>query len=199
MQFCEDIARVSPRRRSEDLRRLTEVGELDAALCYGGLSHERVEGHWPLFSEDLFLVGPAKSFGARRTISFEELVDVPLTLDRRSQAIRRLVDEVAEEKNVKLTVRHETEPVDVKRVLIRRHGHFSIVPFGLFSDEIAQGTMSALRIVKPPLRRSMYLVCRKGLPTHVSAYLLKGLGRIVAAAIETGQFRWSPVKSRAPS
>ena len=50
-------------------------------------------------------------------------------------------------------MRHELEAVDVERALIRRHGCFTIVPYGLSLEEIRQGRTAARRITDPPLRQ----------------------------------------------
>ena len=172
-----------------ELRRRTEAGEIDAALCYGPYEGEP-KALLPLYSEDLYLVGLAEALGQRRSIAFAALEQVPLVLDRRFQAMRRLIEDVAAATGVPLDVRQEVEPVDVKRALIRRHGCFTIVPYGLFLEEIRQGQMAARRITNPPLRRTMYLARRKGLPAEISGLLTAWLDDIVAAAIASGEVRW---------
>ena len=79
---------------------------------------------------------------------------MPLVLERCSQAIRQLIEDVTAASEVSLDVRQEMEPVKVKRALIRSHGYFTIVPYGLFLEEIRQGRMTARRISNPPLRRT---------------------------------------------
>jgi LysR family transcriptional regulator, nitrogen assimilation regulatory protein len=174
---------------SEDLRLRTEAGEIDAALCYADVPPDGGSGDVvPLYSEHLFLVGP-QALGHRRSIPFAELVGVPLMLDRRSQALRRLIENVAAARGLSLQVQ-EVEPVDVKRALIRRHGGYTIVPYGLFFDEIRQGQMGAVRIANPPLRRTMYLVRRKGLPERPRALLTGWLKEVVRGVVATGDLPW---------
>lgn len=183
---------------SEELRRRTEAGELDAALCYGGLEDEWAGTVLPLYEEDLFLVGPPAVLEPGRPVPFAELARFPLVLERRFQALRRLIDGVAAAEGVRLDVRQEAEPASVKRALIRQHGCSTIVPYGLFIDDIRLGRMAAHRIVDPPLRRTMYLVRRRNLPAPVSALLTGWLDEIVRETIAADELHWRP-RSRAAS
>jgi hypothetical protein len=121
-------------------------------------------GSRALYTEDLYLVGKSGALGRRKTVPFDDLPSVPLLLERRYQVFRCAVEAVAVERGLTLDVRHEVEPVDAKRALIRRFGVFAVAPLGLFGDEIKRGEMGAWRIVSPSLRLTLYLARRAGLP-----------------------------------
>lgn len=174
---------------SDDVRRLTALGQLDAALCYAP-SGTAAQGLTPLYSEHLYLVGRAGALGRRRSVRFDELPAYKLTLERRTQVFRRHLDEVARREGLLLDVEHEVEPVDVKRALIRRHGAFTVVPYGLFFSEISNGEMGAWRIVSPSLQFTLHLALRPGLPDHLSALLIRWLGEGIREIIAAGELRW---------
>lgn len=176
---------------SDDLRRQIETGEIDAAVHYGPPDN-RSGRLRPLYSEDLYLVGKPGALGRRRTVLVAELPSFPLVLERRFQIFRRLLETTAEERGLQLDVRHEVEPIDAKRALIRRYGVFAVAPLGLFLDEVRSGKMGAWRIVSPHLRVSLYLAFRSGLPDALSQALVGWLSESVAAIVATGELRWQP-------
>lgn len=175
---------------SDDLRRQLDAGEIDAALYYG-LPGDTAGRLRPLYTEDLHLIGKPGAIARRRTVSFDELPSYPLMLERRHQVFRRLLESIAAERSLRLDVRHEVEPVDAKRALIRRYGVFAVAPLGLFLDEIRSGDMAAWRIVAPPMRVTLYLARRPGLPDPLSQALAGWLDDSVAAIVATGELRWS--------
>jgi LysR family nitrogen assimilation transcriptional regulator len=174
---------------SNDLRRQIDKGEIDAAVYYG--TPDNPSGQLrPLYSEALYLVGKPGALGRRHTVQFAKLPSFPLVLERRFQVFRRLLETNAGERGLQLDVRHEVEPVDAKRALIRRYGVFAVAPLGLFLDEIRSGKMGAWRIVSPQLRVSLYLAVRSSLPDAHSEALVACLRESVAAVVATGDLQW---------
>ena len=176
---------------SHDLRRQIEAGQIDAALYYSlpGVASGQLR---PLYSEDLYLVGKPGALGRRRTVEFADLPGFPLLLERRYQVFRGLLESLAAERGLTLDVRHEVEPVDAKRALIRRSGVFAVAPLGLFLDEIRRGEMGAWRIVSPHMRFTLYFARRADLPEALSTALIGWLDESVSAIIEAGELRWNP-------
>ena len=174
---------------SDDLKRRTESGEIDAALCYG-LAEEAGDRMLPLYSESLYLVGRPGALGRRRSIRFAELAGLPLMMERRYQVFRRLIERVAAERNVVLDARHEVEPTEVKRALIQRHGSFAIAPYGLFLGEIARGEMTAWRVTAPALDVTLFLAERPRLPESVRPALARWVAACVSATAPTRDLRW---------
>lgn len=193
-----ESAAQAPERRlylrpglSDQHRRLLVAGtELDAAFCYDPEPHEALIIH-PLYEEDLFLVGaPDMLKAAAGSIAFPELPSFPLVLDHRFHAARRRIEDIALARGVKLQVRLEVEPAEVKRALIMQRSHCTLVPYGLFVEEIAQGLMSARRVIDPPVPRRMALVMRRGLPALVALGLLGLVRPIVQRKIAEGGLGW---------
>jgi LysR family nitrogen assimilation transcriptional regulator len=193
-----DSAAAMPERRftlrgglSDDHRAtLLAGGELDAAFCYDAAPHAALAIH-PLYEEDLFLVGaPGVVDRGQGAIRFAELPRFPLVLDHRFHATRRIIEDAAASCGVALQVRLEVEPAEVKRALIMQRSHCTLVPYGLFIEEIAQGLMSARRVEAPAVRRRMALVLRRSLPAAVANGLLALVRPIVARRIEDGGLGW---------
>jgi LysR family nitrogen assimilation transcriptional regulator len=190
-------AALAPERRlylraglSDDHRRMLLAGtELDAAF-YDPEPHDALIIH-PLYEEDLFLVGaPAVVDRTSGPIAFTELPRFPLVLDHRFHAARMIIENLATARTVKLRVQIEVEPAEVKRALVMQRSHYTLVPYGLFLDEIAQGLMSARHVVDPPVRRRMALVMRRSLPAVLALGLLALVRPIVQRKIREGGLGW---------
>lgn len=176
---------------SDDHRRMLLAGaELDAAFCY---DPEPADGLliYPLYEEDLFLVGASDALHrVEGPVPFADLPNFPLLLDHRFHAARRCIEDIAAARGVALQVRLEVEPTEVKRALIMQRSAFTLVPYGLFMEEIAQGLMSARRIVDPPVPRRMALVMRRSLPAVVALGLLALIRPIVQRKMQEGGLGW---------
>ena len=64
----------------------------------------------------------------------------------------------------------EAEPANVKREMIMHHGRCTVVPYGLFFDEIAEGRLVARRIVAPTLTRQLVLLVERGKARHAGRW-----------------------------
>ena len=176
---------------SDDHRRMLLAGtELDAAFCY---DPDPADGLliYPLYEEDLFLVGASNALDqVNGPVRFADLPNFPLLLDHRFHAARRRIEDIAAVRGVALQVQLEVEPTEVKRALIMQRSVFTLVPYGLFMEEIAQGLMSARRVVDPPVPRRMALVMRRTLPAVVALGLLALIRPIVLRKIQEGGLGW---------
>jgi len=173
---------------SDELARAVAAGELDAALCYDPLGTERLEAI-PLYTEDLYLVGSPGVVGGSGDIEFAEVSRLPLVVDGRFQAGRRLIEAAAREKGLRLDM-IEAEAVTVKRELLVRHGRCSIVPLGLFFEEIRAGQLVARRVVSPTIGRTLVLLLRRGLDPLRARALEQALRPLVAERIASGELAW---------
>lgn len=174
---------------SDELARLVQIGELDAALCYDPQNVEKLSPA-ALYTEDLYLVGPPNLVGAKGgDIAFAELARLPLVLDGSFQAGRRVIESAARTLRLSLNL-IEAEAVTVKRELLVRHGRCSIVPLGLFYEEIRSGQLAARRVSAPAVSRSLVLISRANLPAARRRDLEAALLPLIAQRIEAGELAW---------
>jgi LysR family nitrogen assimilation transcriptional regulator len=181
---------VARQGMSDELSQALLQGDLDAVLCYNvpGLAQVDIT---PLYREDLYLVGePAVFDGVEGPVPFERLATLPLVLDGKVRSIRRLIDEVAATRKTRLDL-IEVEPANVKREIIMHHGRCTIVPYGLFLDEIREGRVAARRIVEPALERVVILGVRQDIAAKAASMLQALMQPIVARILDGGALRWS--------
>ena len=127
--------------------------------------------------------------GGSGDIEFAEVSRLPLVVDGRFQAGRRLIEAAAREKGLRLDM-IEAEAVTVKRELLVRHGRCSIVPLGLFFEEIRAGQLVARRVISPTIGRTLVLLLRHGLDPLRAAALEQALRPLVAERIASGELAW---------
>lgn len=163
---------------------------LDAAFLYDPEPHPALAIH-PLYAEDLFLVGPPDLVDpARGPVPLGEVARLALVLDHRFHGARGLIEDAARLAGVRLSVGLDVEPAEVKRALIMRRSHCTLVPYGLFMEEIALGLMGARRVVEPPIHRTLALAMRRSLPAVVAQGLLALVRPIARRKTEEGAYGW---------
>jgi LysR family nitrogen assimilation transcriptional regulator len=168
-------------------------GSLDLALGYYPPRRKAIEAV-PLYREDLFLIGPPDLVAEHGVdIDFSELRAYPLILDDHFQVIRQLVERAASKKRVPLNIGLEMTPANVKRELIVRHRHATIVPYGAYLDEIRSGQVHARRIVNPALTRNLYFAFRRGFPEATRDFLLSAVRAIVDRVMAEHELAWKRV------
>lgn len=177
---------------SHELFRQVENRKLDMAFCYEADKAKRSRTV-KLYREHLFLVGPPNMLKSGRPVSFDELSQFPLVLDSRFQIIRQRLDRVARQRSVKLNVVFDVEAINLKREMIIRHQRCTVVPYGLFLDDIREKELYARQIINPTLTQSLFVIFRRNLNVALSAFMLSMIKDTVAKKIAEGRLRWEAI------
>lgn len=174
---------------SDELWRLVADGELDAAFCYDPAESERMR-IVPLYREDLFLVGsPSVLKNTGDVVERASLSSFPLVLGYRNHRTRQFIDAAVYANGVDPQSIIEVEPRTQKRELLIRHAFCSIVPYGLFLDEIRSGEFVARRIT-PRLSRTVALLINPSLAPQHEEFLLTTIRSIVRQRIVEKELGW---------
>jgi LysR family nitrogen assimilation transcriptional regulator len=174
---------------TDDLLLMVVRGDLDLAFCYDPSPCNEIK-ITSLYQEDLVLVGPATVLKRyNRAIKVRELGKFPLVLGDRDHATRRFLEARVRHEEVDLSSVLEVEPITLKREMLVRHGRCSIVPYGLFQDEINTGQL-AYRPILPAITRKVALVTNIALNVGLERSIRATVGSLVARRIEEGLFGW---------
>jgi LysR family transcriptional regulator, nitrogen assimilation regulatory protein len=176
---------------SDELWKLVADGELDASFCYDP-SEAPTMRIVPLYREDLFLVGPRNILAAADAVDRAALGNFPLVLGYRGHRTRHFIEAAARAAGADLRTVEEIEPRTLKRELLVRHGRCSIVPYGLFLDEIKSGELAA-RLIKPRLTRTVALLFNTSVPATAQQFLLAAVRSIVKLRIGERELGWRAV------
>lgn len=175
---------------SSELLNDVQAGRLDVALCYDPPPQKGIAA-FPLYREDLFLVGPPALIGCDPSeIAFAELAHFPLVLDTGSQITRGMIERIAKEHGVRLNVTVEVEPAGFKRELLTAERCCTLVPLGLFLHEIVNHELACRHVVAPSISRVLTLIARAGLPGNDIDFIRALLAPIVARKIDDGRLGW---------
>jgi LysR family transcriptional regulator, nitrogen assimilation regulatory protein len=140
----------------------------DRSLDIGVLHDVSALGHLlarPLVLEEIFLIGPGGRFGpldqqtiARTPIPFAAAQANPLILPTRQHALRQLAERQFQGEGLPLQVEMEVDSLThIKELVAAGHG-YSLLSHAAVHKELAEGSLSAVRIAPPTLRRMVYLV-----------------------------------------
>jgi LysR family nitrogen assimilation transcriptional regulator len=178
---------------SFDLLKSLEAGDLDIALSYDPPATP-FANQFRLYREPLFLIGPSEivaRYGAE--IPFDDIVDIPLLLDSRFHVIRERVENVATERGVRMNVRSEIEPINLKRDVLLHKDVCTILPYALFEEDIASNSLSAAKIVKPHLIQTMTLLVAKNFSPSIANFVRDTIANAAARLMNNRIVTWMPV------
>jgi LysR family transcriptional regulator, nitrogen assimilation regulatory protein len=179
---------------SDELYELFADGALDAAIGYAP-APINAAGVISLYEQELFLVGPQSILGGVGDVAHALLRELPLVLGTRKHSMRKFIDEKMTAGGIELAADFELEMRDMKRELVVRQGHCSIVPYGTFYDEIRSGELCARRL-NPPLSRKVILVVHKNASDRIRKFLIPVICSLVKLRIQENDFGWQPIAAR---
>ena len=115
----------------------------------------------PLVEEDLYLISPPDKRTSRRkrSVTLDEAASLPLILPGRPHSLRELINDYARKNRLSLDVVGEVDAVpQLKDFVAARLGH-TILTLASVQAELADGTLSARRVIEPVISRRVIL-CR---------------------------------------
>jgi LysR family nitrogen assimilation transcriptional regulator len=166
------------------------AGEIQGALCYDPAVTGRVR-LVPLYSEDLFLIGPPSIVRtADGDVKFSDLGPFKLAQDKRFIHTRHQIDATAADLRVKLNIAREVAQIEPNRKLLTEKGYCTIIPRGLFAEEIARGELQARLIVEPIISRTLCLMLTPKVSEEALQFLMTVVSGIVRQEIKHGVLGW---------
>lgn len=130
-------------------------GDLDLAVInrYGRSRHR---GEERLCVVDSLVVGSAGAFATpRRDIAFKSLAALPLVLASRPNGLRVALDQVCRRAGVQLQVAVEADSLPTMKDLVQHGGLYTVLPHHLVHDELAAGSLTSSRLVRPAFPRTL--------------------------------------------
>jgi LysR family nitrogen assimilation transcriptional regulator len=137
---------------AQELHDAVNRGKLSLAIC---LTPARAPLKTvPLYDEALYLIGPNQP-GDGADITLQELPGFPLVLGPRGNTPRRLLEETAIRKGVRLSIDQELESASLRRSLVLHNGRHTVAAYATFVEEINKGLVRARRIVGPEISQTV--------------------------------------------
>jgi DNA-binding transcriptional LysR family regulator len=146
-------------------------GRVDMAVLYRyGQSVKR--GEDILFEVESYLVGPpGDRLSARPTVRFAELDGVPLVLPGMPNSLRVTLDQIARKQpeGFRLHVALEADSLPIQRSMAISGAAYAVHGGVVVWRDVKAGTVSAARIVEPPIARTMVLATTSQHPLSLAA------------------------------
>ena len=162
---------------SEQIMRRLDDNSLDMGFTYnpgavGGIATE------PLLVEDLYVIAPASAKLSDAPVPFADVCRRKLILPSRGFGLRDWVEEAAAEKGLLPDVAFEIDSVATVRELVEAGLGWAILPYGAVGHSVAGGRLSAARISRPRLSRTMHV-------GYASAHADSNASRAVRGVIDS--------------
>jgi DNA-binding transcriptional LysR family regulator len=143
-----------------------------------------------LTSSDLHLISKNGDIGTRNsTISLREVASLPMVLPALPNRLRQTIEDACAMKGITLLITLHLDSIQTTKDLVMMGGYYSILPPHAIYRDIADGKLSASRIVEPSITREIHLEwsnqCPKSRAGHEVAMLLR---RHIKDHIRSGLF-----------
>ena len=163
------------------LREWTERGRLDLAVIYEAPRRPRRRREPLREGARLLVTAPAFAAGLGKALPLERLAALPLVLPAPAHGLRALIDRKAQEAGITLDVRYEVDSTYTIKRLVAGGAGCSILSRHAVGDELAAGTLAAVRIGPPGIPRSIQLALHPGRAADPSVAAVRGVVREVTA------------------
>jgi LysR family transcriptional regulator, nitrogen assimilation regulatory protein len=130
-------------------------GDVDFILCYDVADTPHVARN-ALLQDDLVLVSRPGPNGSK-PVPLIEALEEGLAMPEEGDTVRNAVSRAARDLGLDLKIAHEVRSVAAMKSLVHRGAASSILPAFSVLDEVRAGALQARPIVKPPVRRTLFL------------------------------------------
>ena len=135
------------------LQEWIQSGRIDLAILFDAQPLPGVTLE-PVLVEDLWLVGGAQCLATQgEQVPLSELARYPLVLPSPSQTHRRLLEGVAASSGLRLQILAEVDSLSVMKSLVQGGDIYTVLAHSAVQADLAQGRLSATRIVSPSISR----------------------------------------------
>lgn len=140
-------------------------GRLDVAILYDSGITQRLHAE-PLHEERLSLIASPASLGTQTEIRFADVCNHPLILPSPPHGLRRLLEVIAREQNVKLDAVTEVDALPSILELVEAGLGWTVLPRAVVRREIEEGRLVAIPIIEPDVRRTLVLATASNRPSE---------------------------------
>ena len=166
------------------------AGRLDLAVLFDDPGVPELE-HLAVLAEELYLLSPPRQ--APRgddTVAFRQLAGLPLLLPGRPHRLRSTIEAVAAGQGVALTVRFELESLTIIKQAVRAGLGHTIASWASAQEEVLEGRLTRLRIIDPPIRRTVVLTTVLTRPLSRGSLAVRDLlAELMRELVESGRWR----------
>jgi len=147
------------------------AGSLDFAILNKGRRRSELPTIDMLDEEMVVVTSAASARQLGSPLTFRDLANLPLILPSKRNGLRLIVDKIAEDEDVELSIRLEVDSVAAIEELVRHSDWATVLPAIAVGRGLQEGTLRAHRIVAPRVTRQIVCVHNPRRPLSAAARL----------------------------
>jgi DNA-binding transcriptional LysR family regulator len=124
-----------------------------------------------LDEEMVVVTSAARARNLGSPLMFRDLVNLPLILPSKRNGLRQIVDRIAENEDLDLSIRLEVDSVAAIEELVRNSDWVTVLPAIAVGRGLSEGTLRAHHIVAPRVTRQIVCVHNPRRPLSAAARL----------------------------
>ncbi len=175
---------------SEEIMQRLDENSVDIGFTYNPAAVRGIVAE-PLLVEDLYLVRPGRASESGAAVSLSEASRERLILPEAGFGLRETVEAAARERGLSLDICLEINSVATMRELVEGGIGATILPFAAVRSLAEAGRLSAMRIARPRVSRTLYFARASDyLETNVSRAVRRIIDQVIADIVATSGGRW---------
>ena len=145
----------------------------------------------PLLTEPMFLIGPGRNNAAvRRAISLKQLADYPLLLPSQPNALRRMINLMAEDQGITLDIRENIDSTSIIKRLVTAGLGYTVQCYSYVHEEVVRGDLSIRALKSGELSRDWSLISLREYPMMPAVSVVADIiGEISSGLAKTHHWR----------
>lgn len=169
---------------SNSLIESVRAGSLDFAIINKGRRRSDLPAIDMLDEEMVVVTAAGSAHHLSSPLMFRDLANLPLILPSKRNGLRLIVDRIAENEDIELSIRLEVDSVVTVEELVRNSDWVTVLPAIAVSRGLSEGILRAHRIVAPRVTRQIICVHNPRRPLSAAARLFVEVmtAELVAAA-----------------
>lgn len=169
------------------LQEWIEAGRIDLAILFDAQPTAGVSLD-PILVEDLWLVGGPGAFPPGVTeVPLVDIARRPVVLTSSSHSHRRLIEGTALSNGLRLQILAEVDSLTVQKDVVRRGQIFTILAHSAIQADLAEGRLSAARIVSPTISRPVAMASAQARQDNQACNAVASLMLEIARALVRDQ------------
>ncbi len=169
---------------SSSLMESVRAGTLDFAIVNKGRRRSDLPAIDMLDEEMVVVTSAGSQRNLASPLMFRDLAKLPLILPSKRNGLRLIIDRIAEDEDIDLSIRLEVDAVAAIEELVRHSDWVTVLPAIAVGRGLSEGTLRAHRIVAPRVTRQIVCVHNPRRPLSAAARLFIDVmtAELVAAA-----------------
>ena len=145
-----------------------------------------------LLNEPMFLIGPGQTKGAtRRSVDLKHLANYPLLLPSRPNALRRMIDQLADEHDLVLDIRENIDSTSMIKALVAAGLGYTVQCYSYVHEEVHRGDLEIRPLKAGNLSRDWSLACLSDTPLMPAVSTVGTIISEIAGGLAKAH-RWHP-------